>query len=168
MIAVRSTALVCVGALAVACGAAPRPRPLGPPVIATWPALDGGEVAVAALRGQIVVINVFATWSPATALELPVLAAADAAPDVTVIGLALDPEGYPLVAPWRTASDVTYLIALADEPTRAGAGALGAIAAVPTTIVLDRAGREIARLTGQLDDTSLDRAVDRARAAAAP
>ncbi|MBP9858343.1 MAG: hypothetical protein KBD62_10280, partial [Kofleriaceae bacterium] len=80
----------------------------------------------------------------------------------------LDPEGYPLVAPWRTASDVTYLIALADPPTRAGAGPLGAIAAVPTTIVLDRAGREIARLTGQLDDTTLGRAVDRARAAAAP
>ncbi|MBK9030547.1 MAG: hypothetical protein IPL61_04275 [Myxococcales bacterium] len=156
-----------VAALALAlagCGGAPAPaRPLGPPLDARLAALDGGELGLAELRGQIVVIHVFTTWSLAADLERDALAAADARPDVTVIGLALDPEGYPLVAPWRAATAVPYLIALGDDATRAGGGPLGRITQVPMTIVLDRAGRVTDRLDHQLSPAELDAAIARAQ-----
>lgn len=158
-------AIAVVAVAMAACHGGPGPaHPIGPPLDATWSALDGGTVRLADLRGQIVIVNAFATWSPATALELEPLTAADAAPDVAVIGLAFDPEGYPLVAPWRTASAVPYLVALTDDATRAGAGALGRIAALPTTIILDGAGREVARLPHQINAAELDAAIARARA----
>jgi hypothetical protein len=147
-----------------ACRAAPRPRAAsGSPLSVHWPALDGGEFAIDSLRGQIVVIHVFTTWSLAAGLEVEALTAADAEPDVTVIGLALDPEGYPLVAPWRRASDVHYLIALSDAATRSGAGPLGRISSVPTTIVLDRSGRVAVRVEQQLTPEQLHAAIAAAR-----
>lgn len=154
----------------VACGGAGPTRSTtpGPVRDGTWVALDGGELRLSELRGQVVIVNLFATWSPATAFELELLSEADAAPDVIVVGVAVDPDGRALVAPWRAGSGVRYLIALADDATRAGAGPLGRLDAVPTTVVLDRSGREIARLSRQLDRAWLDEALARARAAGSP
>lgn len=158
-------ALALVAALAgVGCGGrAPAPVAPGPVLDAAWPALDGGEVRLAELRGQIVVLHLFTTWSAAADLENDALAAADARPDVTVVGLALDPDGYTVVAPWRRGADVHFLIALADDATRAGVGPLGRIAQIPTTIVLDRSGRITARAERQLAPAELDAAIARAR-----
>ena len=79
-----------------------------------------------------------------------------------MIGLALDEEGYQLVAPWRAASQVRYQVALASDAVRAGQSPLGPIAVVPTTIVLDRAGRPVARVERQLAAGELDALIDRA------
>lgn len=157
------SALVLALVTAAACGGAPaRPRPVGPPLEASLAALDGGALRLSELRGQVVVVHLFATWSVAADLERDALIAADARPDVTVIGLAFDPEGYPLVAPWRAATGVPYLIALADDPTRTGRGPFGRIQQIPTTIVLDRAGRISDRLDRQLAPTELAAAIARA------
>jgi hypothetical protein len=149
---------------AVGCGtSAPAPRaPTGPALALTWPALDGGTVELARFRGQVVVIQAFTTWSLTDPLATDALGVADARPDVVVIGLALDAEGFVLVSPWRKGADVHYLIALADEPTRAGTSALGRIREVPTTFVLDRAGRVAERVDRALSATELDAAIARA------
>ena len=161
-------ALLAIGlglALALAaCGGPPSAAtPRGPAIDAAWPALDGGDIRLSELRGQIVVIHVFTTWSLAADLERDALIEADRADDVTVIGLAFDPEGYPLVSPWRNATAVPYLIVLADDPTRTGASALGRIVQIPTTVVLDAAGRVTARLEHQVAPAELDAAIARAR-----
>jgi len=154
-------------ALAAGCGSgagsstAPR-SPLGPALAQTWPALDGGTIDLASFRGQVVVIQAFTTWSLTDPLEIDALGVADARPDVAVVGLALDPEGYVLVAPWRRGSDVHYLIALADQPTRDGASALGPIREVPATFVLDRDGRLRERFDRQIGPAELDDAIARA------
>lgn len=150
-------------AAAAACGGAPAPaRPLGPPLEAALAALDGGALRLSELRGQVVVVHVFTTWSVAAELERDALVAADARPDVTVIGLAFDPEGYPMIAPWRAATAVPYLIAVADDATRAGRGPFGRVTQIPTTIVLDRAGRVSDRLDHQLSPAQLAAAIARA------
>lgn len=156
---------IAIAALALAAcgGSTPTPQPpTGPAIEQAWPALDGGILELASLRGQIVVIHAFATWSLAAQLETEALGAADARPDVVVVGLALDPEGYVLVSPWRKGSDVAYLIALADDATRVGTSALGRIREVPTTFVLDRAGRVAVRIDHQLSPADLDAAIARA------
>jgi peroxiredoxin len=158
-------ALPLIAAIAIAaCGGSPaHPRPPPGPVLElAWPALDGGTIALADFRGQVVVLHAFATWSLAAQLEVEALGAADLRDDVVVIGVALDPEGYVLVSPWRKGSGVRYLIALTDEATRAGGSALGRIREVPTTFVLDRRGRVVERLDHQLSPAELDAAIARA------
>lgn len=157
-------AALALGLAVAGCGAAPSTAtgPIGPALTLSWPALDGGTIDVTRFRGQIVVLHVFTTWSLAAQLELDALGAADARPDVVVIGLALDAEGYLMVAPWRRGSRTEYLIALADDATRAGATALGRVREVPTTVILDRRGRLAQRLEHQLAPAELDAAIARA------
>lgn len=138
--------------------------PDAPPIELTLPALDGGELRTASYRGKVVVLHVFTTWSLAAQAEVEALSAADEADDVVVVGIALDAEGHMLVAPWRNGAGVRYLVALADEPTRAGQSPLGPVPAVPITIVLDRKGRIAARADRQLAAGELGAMIDTARA----
>ncbi len=160
------TALVAsvVGAgLLVGCGGAHPARPRSAPVAMTVPALDGGELDLASLRGKVVVIHAFTTWSVAAQLDVEQRGAAGAADDVVVVGLALDADGRVLVAPWRAAGDVTYLVALADDAIRAGRSVLGPLPEVPTTFVLDGEGRIVTRVERQLGPGELARLIAAAR-----
>lgn len=135
----------------------------GPPLAMTLPALDGGELALASMRGKLVVLHMFTTWSLAAQAELEALAAADAAEDVVVIGVALDAEGHALVAPWRNGAGVRYLVTLGDAAVRDGTSPLGRIGIVPTTIILDRTGRIRVRADRALAPGELDQLLAAAR-----
>lgn len=159
----RTAALV-LGLALTALGCGPRAlRPRSAPLALTLPALDGGELELRDLRGQLVVLHVFTTWSVAAQLDVEQLVAADALPDVTVVGIALDGDGRPLVAPWRAAAEVRYLITLADDTVRAGRSVLGPLPEVPTTFVLDEEGRIVTRRDGQLQPDELRRLLASAR-----
>ena len=161
--AVRAVALGALLTLAPACGGPGAARPRSAPISLSLPALDGGQLDLATLRGRVVVLHVFTTWSVAAQLDVEQLALADGAPEVVVVGIALDPDGRMLVAPWRAAGEVRYLIVLADDAVRAGVGALGPLPEVPTTLVLDDEGRITARAPGQLRAGELARMIASAR-----
>ncbi len=154
---------IALGIAALGCGGSQRTAPRSPPIDLTLPALDGGELDLARFRGQVVVLHVFTTWSVAAQLDVEQLALADADADVAVIGVALDPDGRALVAPWRAAAEVGYVIGLADEAWRAGRGPLGAVPVVPTTIVLDDRGQVVHRVERQLRPGELAALVRSAR-----
>jgi len=144
--------------LVVAACAGKPPPPAAPsrPVSLVLPAADGGEVELSAYRGKLVILHVFTTWSIEATGDAPILDAADAADDVVVIGIALDLDGYTVVAPWRKALGVHYLIAVADDAFRTGGGPLGSVNAVPFTVILDRSGRITKRIDRPLVDGDLD------------
>jgi peroxiredoxin len=129
------------------------------PIGLVLPATDGGEIDIVDHRTKAVVLHVFTTWSLAATGDVPQLLEAAKRDDVTVIGIALDLEGYTVVAPWRRALGVTYLVALATDSFRAGGSALGDVGAVPVTIVLDRRGRIAQRIDRQLTDGELARVI---------
>ena len=53
--------------------------------------LDGGEVSLSDLRGQVVVLNFWATWCPPCRVEAPSFDSfANAHPDIPVLGIAVD------------------------------------------------------------------------------
>lgn len=158
----RSVVLVLGVALVLVsgCGGRDVPKPRGAPVSLVLPALDGGEIDVAAYRGQIVVLHVFASWSMHATGDVEQLAEADHRDDVIVIGVATDPEGRTVVAPWRRALSVHYLVGLADDRVRAGQSALGDVSAIPLTIVLDARGRIARRIDRQLAAGELAAVID--------
>ncbi len=125
------------------------PRAL-PPL--TWQDASGRGHSMTELLGHGVVLNLWATWCAPCVAELPSLAAfarAAAADGIAVLALSSDRGGAPAVARYFAAHGVAGLPVLLD-PMSAAAQALGA-RGIPTTLVIDRAGRERARLEGGTD-----------------
>ena len=122
-------------------------------------ALDGGSIDLRRYRGRPVVLHLFTTWSLASQRDVAQLIDASTRhrDKLVVIGIALDPDGYRLVAPWRQANAVPYLIGLGSPQLVAGKSALGRIAQVPTTVILDRRGAISARVEGPLAEGQLAR-----------
>ena len=144
--------LVC----AVGC-AGTAPVAHGPAAHLELPIVDGSTRTLDDERGRVVVLHFFATWSAAAQMDVTVLNRAfdtyDPA-DLTIVGVALDPDGRQLVVPWLDAVGARYEIAILPELSPGGGDAAhpswGAIRAVPTTVVLDRTGRVVWRWGGAL------------------
>lgn len=137
-----ATALVCLAALA-ACGARqPPPAPTTAPLDLQIEALEGGQIELRRYRGRPVVLHFFTTWSLGAQADVDQLTAAKErhGDEVVIVGVAMDQDGYRLVAPWRRASRVPYLVGLASPELVAGRTPLGRIAEVPTTVVLGPEG----------------------------
>jgi peroxiredoxin len=121
------------------------------------PAMDGGEIDLSRYRGRVVVLHLFdtdSTAAPSDAEELSALWKRDRE-RVTVIGICLDPEGYPMAAAWRRALNVRYLIALGNDDMRNGRSPIGKLHVVPTTLILDRGGNVAARIERPLQPGEL-------------
>jgi hypothetical protein len=140
-------------ALLAACphrGPAPRTG-AGPEVALVLPALDGGEVDLHAYRGHVVAVQFFTTWSLDAQEDVAELRALRAAhPDLIVVGIGMDPDGYALIAPWRDAVGIDWMIGLPTPELAAGATPFGQVPVVPTVFLLDRQGRIAYRHDGPL------------------
>jgi thiol-disulfide isomerase/thioredoxin len=110
---------------------------------------DGAEVMAEAFAGQGVVLNFWATWCPPCIEEMPALErlhAALAADRIVVVAASQDRGGVPVVQGFYDRVRITGLPIWLD-PRGAAARAFGA-RGLPTTVILDREGRELARLEG--------------------
>jgi thiol-disulfide isomerase/thioredoxin len=116
---------------------------------------DGGEHTIASLAGHGMVINFWATWCQPCIAEMPSLATlsqALAPHDIAVMPLSSDRGGAKVVAAWFKEHNVTGLPILLD-PKGALASAWGG-KGIPTTYVIDRAGKQRARMEGAADWSS--------------
>ncbi len=119
-------------------------------------AMDGGEIDLARYRGRVVVLHLFDTDSTAAQLDVEQLKALSQREPkrVTVVGICLDPEGYPMAAAWRRALGVRYLIAL-DRSAVDGGSPLGKVRLVPTTVLIDQSGAPVQRIERPLQPGEL-------------
>jgi thiol-disulfide isomerase/thioredoxin len=106
--------------------------------------------------GKGVVLNLWATWCAPCVAEMPSLAALARAggPDVVVLPLSSDHGGTAVVERFFREHGITGL-PVALDPKAQAAEALGA-RGLPTTLIIDRQGRERARLEGAADWASPD------------
>lgn len=110
---------------------------------------EGGDVTLARFAGKVVVLNFWATWCPPCRAEMPALdrlAATVKGDGIEVVALSTDRGG---VAPVRRFFDeigVRNLAIFNDASNRMAREA--ALIGLPVTLILDRQGREVARLTG--------------------
>ena len=114
----------------------------------TLPTLAGDSLRLADLRGQIVVLNFWATWCAPCIEEIPQLI--DLHDELnphglTVLGVSLDIEGPDFIKPFTDRLGITYPVPLDDG---AVAEAYGGVWALPTTYVIDAEGQIIQRVIG--------------------
>ena len=110
---------------------------------------EGRPLTLADFRGKVILLNLWATWCIPCIAEMPTLDRLQAklgGPDFQVIVLAIDIGGLPLVEKFYRALKLKALGIYVDKTARARV-ALG-VAGIPTTLLIDRQGREIGRLAG--------------------
>lgn len=118
------------------------------------PFVDAAENAhrLSDFRGRTVLLAFWATWCPACVAEMPALARLQAemgGDDVAVIAVAEDERGVTAAISFLRRGNLGALPAYADPGHRLGE-AFGQ-EWLPTTIVIDPSGREVARAVGEMD-----------------
>ena len=102
--------------------------------------LEGKGVKSSDFKGKVIILDFWATWCPPCRAELPSfidLQKQYGNDKLAMIGISVDQGGATVVKPFAQQNGLNYRILLADEKTVA---AFGGIAAIPTTIVIDRDG----------------------------
>lgn len=110
---------------------------------------SGASMSLADFRGRVVLLNLWATWCAPCRLEMPTLDRLQAklgSADFQVVALSIDRDGAPVVRRFFDETGVRSLSIYVD-PSMEVQSALGAVG-IPTTLLVDRQGREVARLTG--------------------
>jgi thiol-disulfide isomerase/thioredoxin len=111
---------------------------------------QGRDLTVGDFRGRVVVLNVWATWCVPCRKEMPTLDRLQArlgGKDFLVLALSIDRKGVEAVRGFYQEVGVENL-AIYVDPSGKGSHAL-AIPGVPTTLLIDREGREVARKMGE-------------------
>ena len=117
---------------------------------------SGHVVSLSAYRGQVVLINFWATWCSPCTREIPWLVEFQTKfkdRGFTVLGLSVDEDGWTAVAPYLDAAAINYPVAIATDEVTSGFGGIGA---VPMSFVIDRNGRIAATHLGLLNKEDVE------------
>jgi peroxiredoxin len=100
---------------------------------------NGRTVRLSDLRGQVVVLNFWATWCPPCKAEIPWFVDFQRHyPGLAIVGVSMDDEGWDAVRPFIAKAGINYRIVLGGEPV---AQVYGGLDSLPTTLIIDRTGR---------------------------
>jgi thiol-disulfide isomerase/thioredoxin len=114
----------------------------------TLTALDGSTLSLSALRGDVVLVDFWATWCGPCKYAMPGLQKLHETygdKGVRVIALSVDQKGVEVVRPFIEANGYTFPVAMADEAVRR---AYGGIPSIPTTVVIRPDGTVFEVLVG--------------------
>lgn len=131
--------------------------------------LDGKDVTLASLKGKVVLVNFWATWCEPCKIEIPELIELQqqyGPKGFTVLGVAMDDEGRPEVAPFvekqefETAGGkehMNYPIVIGND---AAGDKFGGLLGYPTSVLLSRDGKQIKRITGLINKDDLSKQIE--------
>jgi thiol-disulfide isomerase/thioredoxin len=110
---------------------------------------QGTTLSLADFRGRVVLLNIWATWCAPCRREMPTLDRLQAelgGPDFEVVALSIDRQGRRVVADFYEELGLRQLGIYLDPSGKAPRelNALG----IPTTLLIDREGKEVGRLLG--------------------
>src|SRR5713101_2783571 len=119
--------------------------------------LNDHDVGLSQFKGEVVLVNFWATWCIPCRIEIPWLMELQqkySAKGFTVLGVAMDDEGRSVVAPFvqkerfdvkGAKSQMNYPILMGND---AAADKFGGLLGYPTSVLIGRDGKQIKRITG--------------------
>lgn len=113
---------------------------------------EGRALSLSDFRGRPILLNVWATWCIPCRKEMPSLDRLQAAfgtSRLLVLPLSIDRQGTPVIAQFYRELGLKTLGIYVDQPGKASRDLN--IVGVPTTLLVDRDGREIARKVGAVE-----------------
>ncbi len=117
----------------------------------------GNQLSTKDFRGKFVALHFWATWCMPCRAEMPTIDALQellGGEDFTFVPLSVDRKGDKLVQQYYADHDLTNLPLYMDE--RMDAAHVLRVNGIPYTILLNRAGQEIARILGDRDWSTPD------------
>jgi hypothetical protein len=156
-------------ALVVSCGGeavreadSPALVDRGPPIVFSYPTVDGSVLSSDALLGRYTVLGFVATYdehSHAQALFLTRVVRHHV-PRINAGVIVLEPEANRvLIEAFKSVVDPPYPVAIADEATIAGVGPFQELHHVPSIVILDPQGRLAWRHLGIAGNDVIDAAL---------
>jgi thiol-disulfide isomerase/thioredoxin len=110
---------------------------------------EGHASSLADFRGRAVLLNIWATWCVPCRKEMPTLDRLQAklgSPDFQVVALSIDRQGASVIKSFYQELDLKSLGIYVDQSGKAASDLHSP--GIPTTLLVDREGREIARKLG--------------------
>jgi peroxiredoxin len=123
--------------------------------------LEGETVSLESLRGQVVLVNFWATWCPPCRLEMPGFERVyrdKQEQGFTIVGISTDRTGPGTVREFLEARGITFPVAMASGQVVRD---FGGVRALPTSFLIDRQGRVRHQVSGIFAEPALRLAVDR-------
>lgn len=131
--------------------------------------LNDKDVTLADYKGKVVLVNFWATWCDPCRVEIPWLIAMQdkyGPRGFTVLGLAMDEEGKPAVAPFvaKERYDVNgeklamnYPIVIGNESV---AEKFGGLLGYPTSVLISKDGKQLKKITGVINEEEISKLVE--------
>jgi thiol-disulfide isomerase/thioredoxin len=123
------------------------------------PGLGGDKLALASLKGKVVIMDFWATWCGPCRVQHPlyekVKARFAANPDVVFLSMNTD-EDQSAVKPFLDANNWSKQVYF-----EGGLSEFLRVASIPTTIIIDRSGRVVNRMNGFVPDRFVDMLTER-------
>ena len=114
--------------------------------------LDGKTVSKDSLKGEVVVLNFWASWCAPCMGEIPELKQVAANSKAKIVGIALDENGVETVKPFVESRQINYTVLLGNQDIFQQFNGVG----IPYTLILDRAQRIVKIYRGPVDRESLE------------
>jgi peroxiredoxin len=116
---------------------------------------DGDTIRLSAYRGQVVLLNFWATWCGGCKLEIPWFIEFQNKyrnSGFAVVGVSLDDGGWKVLKPFLAQKKVNYPVVLGNDELAKRYG----IESLPTTVIIDRNGKIVATRVGDVDKTAYE------------
>jgi peroxiredoxin len=157
----RSKRAIAVAALVVSCSSLlsadvshPADRNTAPDFVLND--ASGATVKLSALKGQVVLLDFWATWCTGCKEEMPWFMEFQKKykrRGLASVGVALDEEGWQKVRPYVMEHPINYAIVVGDV---ALANKFGVTTALPVTLLIDRAGKIAELHVGKVDKAAFE------------
>ena len=131
--------------------------------------LNDKDVTLADYKGKVVLVNFWATWCEPCRVEIPWLIEMQdkyGPKGFTVVGIAMDDEGKPVVAPFVAKErynvngqklPMNYPIVIGNENV---AEKFGGLLGYPTSVLISRDGKQIKRTTGLISYEEFSKSIE--------